>query len=167
LIAGQQKLAARIEKAEIAAGRESAAIDQAGASIVSQIKSGLDWSLNAVRKKRSAVSPDLAVEKSAAIQLAAEIERKRGEIEDLDRAIAEAVDAALVEQAKTIADEYVAALESVRAAATKLEGLDVALQRGRVGRLVRSPTSSPAMSLLALKRASSSASFAASQSSTS
>ena len=134
LIAGQQKLAERITKAEAAADRESAAIDAEAASVVEQIKRGFDWALST--RKRKAVALDVEVERQAAVQLAAAIEFKQAEIADLDRLIADGLDAALVEQAATIGADYQAALEAARAAAVKLEGLSVALGNGRPARLI-------------------------------
>ncbi len=137
LEAGRGKLMVRIEKAEEAGHRESAAVNAAAASVVEQIKRGLDWTLGAVRKRPTEPEADLTVERTALAKLDAAIAAKRAEVDAIGKRLADASDAALVEHAEaTIGAEYHAAIEAVRAAMTRLEGLEVAIGRGREGRLV-------------------------------
>ena len=137
LKAGRGKLMVRIERAEEAGHRESAAVDAAAASVVEQIKRGLDWTLSAVRKRPTEPEADLTVERTALAKLDAAIDAKRAEVDAIGKRLAEAANDALVEHAEaTIGAEYLAAIEAVRAAMTRLEGLEIALGRGRDGRLV-------------------------------
>jgi hypothetical protein len=135
LEAGRQKLAARIDKAEAAAGRESAQVDAEASAVLESIKRGLEWALSP--RKRQPVSHDLQVERAALAKLDDAIAAQQAAVETLNAQLTEAANAALIAHAAaTIGAEYQAALEAVRAAMTKLEGLEVALGRGRDGRTV-------------------------------
>jgi hypothetical protein len=127
LEAGRGKLAAQVERAEESKRREEAAVDAEASSIVSQIKQGLTWSLAAIRKRTVEAGPDVEIGKRALGQLNAELEAKRLEVESIGERLAAAADAALREEAGSIAASYETHLSAARAEATKLAALEMVL----------------------------------------
>jgi hypothetical protein len=136
LEAGRGKLAGRVDDAEAGLKRQAAEVDAAAASVVEQIRRGLEWTLGAARKRPDVEGPDLSVAKSALAKIDGEIAAKREAVAAIDARLPGLAHASLVEHAAKIGGEYRAALDAARDGMTALEGLNVVLGRGRQGRPV-------------------------------